>query len=179
MMFQPETTYASLRENLEFLKKICSDGYTPVSFLKLMPYFETRIEKELRTQGRLKGRPGYYDYDFIAVSLNDCYSTVLDCFAEWMWSSEGVTNMSKWAINYFAVNDLFGMSRPGIESFKEKFRKTASESNRYILDTLEKLFNIFESGSYQEKGKQAIDKIKTEARTRHILYPKTIRECFL
>ena len=179
MMFQPETTYASLKENLEFLKKICSDGYTPVSFLKLMPYFETRIEKELRTQGRLRGRPGYYDYDFIPVSLNDCYSTVLDCFAEWIWSAEGVTNMSKWAINYFAVNDHFEMSRPGIESHKEKFRNIASESNRYILGTLAELFNIFESGSYQGKGRQAIDKIRTEAQSRHRLYRRTVRECFL
>jgi hypothetical protein len=144
-----------------------------------MPYFETRIEKEMRTQGRLKGRPGYYDYDFIPVSLNDCYSTVLACFAEWMWSAEGVTNMSKWAINYFAVNDHFGLSRPGIESHKEKFRNIASESNRYMLDTLAELFNIFESGSYLEKGRQAIDKIRTDTQSRHRLYRRTVRECFL
>jgi radical SAM superfamily enzyme YgiQ (UPF0313 family) len=177
MMFQPDTTYASLRENLGFLRKICSDGYTPVSFLKLMPYFETRIERELHEQGRLKGKPGYYDYDFNPVSLNDCYSTVFDCFAEWMWSSEGVTNLSKWAINYFAVNDHFGISIPGIESLKKEYRNIASESNKYILDTLEELVDLFESGSCLKEGKQSIEKIKSEAKEKHTFYRKKIRAC--
>lgn len=178
MMFQPDTTYDSLRENLGFLRKICSDGYTPVSFLKMMPYFETRVEKELREQGRLKGRPGYLDYDFNTVSLNDCYSTAIGCFAEWMWSAEGVTNLSMWARNYFAVHDHFGISKPGIAFLREKFRKTASESNLYILDTLAVLFNLFESGSYLEEGKQTIEKIRSEAKAKHAFYRREIRACF-
>ena len=38
--------------------------YTPLTFLKIMPYYETRIEKELSSEGRLKGKPGFLDYDF-------------------------------------------------------------------------------------------------------------------
>ena len=178
MMFQPGTTYDSLWENLGFLRKICSDGYTPVSFLKMMPYFETRVEKELREQGRLKGRPGYLDYDFNTVSLNDCYSTAIACFAEWMWSAEGVTNLSMWARNYYAVHDHFGISKPEIALLREKFRKTASESNLYILDTLAILFNLFESGSYPEEGKHTIEKIKSEAKEKHAFYRREIRACF-
>ena len=178
MMFQPGTTYDSLRENLGFLRKICSDGYTPVSFLKMMPYFETRVEKELREQGRLKGRPGYLDYDFNTVSLNDCYTTAIGCFAEWMWSAEGVTNLSMWAKNFYAVYDHFGFSKPGTASRRKKFTKTASESNLYILDTLAELFNLFESGRYLEEGKQTIDRIKSEAKVKHAFYRRKIRACF-
>ena len=178
MMFQPETTHVSLRKNLEFLRKVCSDGYTPVSFLKLMPYFETRVQRELSKQGRLKGRPGYLDYDFNTESLNSCYSAAIDCFAEWMWSAEGVTNLSKWARTYFAVHDYFGLSKPGAESLREKFRKTAIESNLYILDSLAELFNIFESGSYLNHGKQTLDKIKADAKAKHASYRREIRACF-
>jgi anaerobic magnesium-protoporphyrin IX monomethyl ester cyclase len=178
MMFQPDTTFDSLRENLGFLGKVCSDGYTPVSFLKMMPYFETRVEKELREQGRLKGRPGYLDYDFNTLSLNDCYSMAIGCFAEWMWSAEGVTNLSQWARNYYAVHDHFSISKPGIALLRKKFRKTAAESNRYILDTLAVLFDLFESGSYLEEGKQTIEKIKSEAKEKHAFYRREIRACF-
>ena len=178
MMFQPETTHASLRKNLEFLGKVCSDGYTPVFFLKLMPYFETRVERELKEQGRLKGRPGHYDYDFNTKSLNDCYSTVMDIFVQWLWSAEGVTNMSKWARNYFAVHDHFGIAWPAVETLREKFRKTAAESNMYVLDSLAELFEIFESGSYMKDGQQTIDRIKSETKRRHAFYCREIRACF-
>ena len=64
MLFQPSTTFRSLNENLDFLEKICGDGYTPLTFIKLMPFYETRIEKELFAEGRLKSEPGNLDYDF-------------------------------------------------------------------------------------------------------------------
>jgi len=178
MMFQPETTHASLRKNLEFLRKVCSDGYTPVSFLKLMPYFETRVERELRARGRLKGRPGYLDYDFSTESVDGCYSAAIDCFAEWMWSAEGVTNLSKWARSYFAVHDFFRISKPGVETLRERFKKTAAESNLYILDSLAEILHIFESGSYMQDGKQTLYRIKSEAKARHAVYRREIRACF-
>jgi hypothetical protein len=143
-----------------------------------MPYFETRVERELREQCRLKGRPGYYDYDFNNKSLNDCYSTVMDIFVEWLWSAEGVTNMSKWARNFFAVRDHFGIAGPGVETLREKFRKTASESNMYVLDSLAELFNLFESGTYLNLGNQTIEKIKSEAKEKHAFYRREIRACF-
>lgn len=178
MLFQPDTTYKSLRENLKFLYSICSDGAAPVEFLKLMPYYDTSVEKELRAQGRVKGRPGNFDYDFLDESIDACYATISECFSEWLWNAEGMTNMSRWARSHFAVHDYFGLSRPGNALLIEKFRKTASESNRYLLDSLSELFNIFESAGYLNAGKQTIDKIKSEAKEKHAFYCREIRACF-
>ncbi len=47
MLFQPATTFTSFRENLKFLGFICDDGYMPVTFLKMLPYMETKIKNEL------------------------------------------------------------------------------------------------------------------------------------
>ena len=55
MLFQPASTFGSVNHNLDFLRQLCSDGTTPVSFLKLRPYCDTRIEMELKKEGRLKG----------------------------------------------------------------------------------------------------------------------------
>lgn len=178
MLFQPETNFLSLRQNLKFLTSVCHDGVAPVEFLKLMPYFNTRVEKELREQRRLKGRPGKFDYDFNTDSLNACYAAISDCFAKWLWGADGITNLSRWARDYFAFHDYFGLSEPGVEQLRKNFRKSASESNLYILDTLAVLFNLFESGSYLEEGKQTIEKIRSEAKAKHAFYRREIRACF-
>lgn len=177
MLFQPDTTYKSLRENLKFLYSICSDGVAPIEILKLMPYFDTSIEKYLRLQGRIKGRPGSFDYNFLNESLDTCYSTISDCFSEWLWNAEGVTNMSRWARSHLAVYDFFGFSKPGVALLKKNFMKTASESNKYILDTLAELVDLFESGSYMKEGSQIIDQIKSEAKVKHAFYRNKIRAC--
>lgn len=52
-----------LCDNLDFLREICGEGYSAVTFLKMLPYFETPIEKQLRGERRLKGKPGFLDYD--------------------------------------------------------------------------------------------------------------------
>jgi hypothetical protein len=88
-----------------------------------------------------------------------------------------VANLSKWARNHFAVQDYFGISKPGGATLKDKFRQTLTESNIYIFNTLSELFNLFESGSYMHDGKQTIDKIKSEAKARHALYRREIRAC--
>ena len=178
MLFQPETDYSSLRKNLKFLNSIC-DSVAPVELLKLLPYFDTRVEQELRHQGRIKGRPGHYDYDFLDESLNDCYQTVSECFAYWLWDAYGLTNLSKWARNMFAVYDRFGTVRPDVESQKLKFRNTLKESNRYILGALSDLVDLFESGSFKGKDSRTIEIIRAEAEARHIGYCKTTRECFV
>lgn len=178
MLFQPDTTYKSLRENLKFLYSICSDGAAPIEVLKLMPYYDTRVEKELRQQGRIKGRPGNFDYNFLDESLDACYATLFECFSEWLWNAEGVTNLSRWARSHFAVHYYFGFPEPKVALLNEKFRKIASESNVYILDSLASLFDIFESESYIKEGKQTIEKIRSEAKAKHVFYRREIRACF-
>ena len=58
MLFQPDTTFRSLNDNLEFLREICGDGYSAMPFLKLMPYYETDVERELLCSGKDKRETG-------------------------------------------------------------------------------------------------------------------------
>lgn len=170
LLFQPDTTYDSLDTNLRFLKKMCCDGYTYFSFLKLLPYFETCVERELKEQGRLKGRPGHYDYDFMTESLNECYATVVRFFAEWMWGNNGVTNIARWLRSYFIVHDSFGLSKPGAELLRQEFTGVQAESNIYIAGTIEELFYLYRSDSHNEEWRRAIEKMEKDARTRHETY---------
>lgn len=148
MLFQPLTTYKSLNENLEFLRPICGDGYTPVTFLRLVPLYGTHVEKELLKSGRLNFSNGLLNYDFIEESMNQYYDFVIDCFAEWLRGPYGVENISKWARNYYSVYlHYFGDDNQVIK-LNRKFTKIISESNLFLLDTMVELSMIFQSGQY-------------------------------
>jgi len=148
MLFQPETTFESLKENLEFLTYLCSDGYTPVTFLKLLPLYETKVEKELLSSGRLKLINGNQDYDFLEKSMNDYYNFIMGCFSEWLINKNGVGSISHWARNYFTVYFHYFDINSEIKKFHRKIRKTISESNIFLLSIMKELAPFFETRQY-------------------------------
>jgi anaerobic magnesium-protoporphyrin IX monomethyl ester cyclase len=145
MLFQPSTTFKSLNENLKFLRQICGDGYTPVTFLKLIPLYETRVEKELIKSGRFYISEGIGDYDFPEESMNRYYSFIIDCFTEWLRDREGVENISKWARNYLAVYKHYYNDRPGEANYCRRIRRIISQSNLFLLDNMKELSEIFKT----------------------------------
>jgi radical SAM superfamily enzyme YgiQ (UPF0313 family) len=148
MLFQPASNFGSINHNLDFLRRICGDGYTPVIFLKLMPYFETRIEKELGRVGRLKVKPGFLDYDFLEEPLNHYYEFVTDCFMEWLRDSDGLINIIRWARNYSLVFSYYYEILPEFLSITNNIKNVVSLSNLFLLDTMKELATVFESGKY-------------------------------
>ena len=167
MLFQPETTYDSLNENLRFLSSICNDGYMPLTFLKMMPYLETRIEKELRKEGRLKGRPGFLDYDFHDGSMNEFYSFISECFNTWFNAANGLANMSKWTANYLSVFTYYYGSISGIERLADKLRTQVSDTNRFITETMKQLSVLFESGNYTLENDRILNEYKSSIENIH------------
>jgi metal-responsive CopG/Arc/MetJ family transcriptional regulator len=148
MLFQPLTTFSTLKENLDFLQKLCADGYNPVMFNKLRPYYETRVEKELVRSGRIKGNPGYMDYDFLEERMTRYYDYITDCFMEWLRDAEGMVNISRWARIYSMV---FERSYPVTDEFAELQKSITdiiSASNHFILNSMKEISVIFESGDY-------------------------------
>jgi anaerobic magnesium-protoporphyrin IX monomethyl ester cyclase len=150
LLFQPETTFQSLADNLNFLRKIWGDGYTPVTFLKLMPYYETAAEKKLEKNGRLKITAGKRDYDFSEASMNDYYEFHVKCFSRWLRNKNGVEGLSNWTRNNFLVFPRFFEPGPELEKLKIRFTKIVADSNLFLLDTMKELSDLFQSGNYIE-----------------------------
>lgn len=157
ILFHPLTTFKSLRENLEFLRQICGDGYSIIPFQKLVPLYETRAEEELIKEGRLKVVDGFADYDFLEESMNDYYVFIFDSFEEWVRSGEGVENLSKWARNYFAVCSHYYAPITETKKFQRRIRKIISESNIFFLDTLEEMSLLFETKYYKKDSRLLLD----------------------
>ena len=64
MLFDPDSTVDSIRENIHFLRRVTADGECPANFCKMLPYAGTPIEARLIREGRLKGTLSQPDYDF-------------------------------------------------------------------------------------------------------------------
>ena len=174
MLFQPSTTFKSINQNLEFLRHLCSDGTTPVTFLKLVPYFDTRIEWELRQEGRLKGNPGSLDYDFLNNSLNNYYSFIRDSFMQWLNDSDGVANVSKWSRNYLSVFSHFYKMTSEVQNLSIEIRRSVAQSNAYILDTMKELAGIFETGGYDSGNLKGLTEYRKDIRLKHDFYREKI-----
>jgi len=174
MLFQPGSTFNSINENLDFLKILCRDGRIPVKFLKMMPYFETRVEKELRHEGRLKGKPGFWDYDFLNVSLNHYYEFIRDSFIEWIADSDGLANLSIWANNYISVFSHFYQVTSRVKLLSAKVRNIVAQSNLYFLDTMKELAVVFESGKYDPANNSDLNWYKGEIKKHHDKYKDQI-----
>jgi len=168
------TTYRSLNENLEFLKQICGDGYTPATFLKVMPYYETRTEKELIKGGRIKGRPGFFDYDFLEESMNRYYEFIIYCFNEWLRDPDGLVNISKWARNYISVFSHYFELTPEAQLISKDTKSTISECNIYLLDMLKELAAIFESGKYNMASYNGLKPYREKIILKHHQYKEQI-----
>jgi len=174
MLFQPNTTFKSLNDNLDFLKEICGDGYAPVTFLKMMPYYETRIEKELLQEGRLKMSSGRRDYDFLDERMDKYYEYISDCFKEWLRYTDGLENTANWAGNYLSVYIHYFDKLPDVMKYQRKIRNAIAESNLFLINAMKELAVIFESKQYMKDNSQIIDKYREKIKSNHDHYRKEI-----
>jgi hypothetical protein len=177
MPFHPSTTFSSLNDNLDFLKEICGDGFSPVIFLKMMPYCATPIESELRFNGRLKGKPGFYDYDFFDVSLDHYYAFVSDCLMKWLRDPDGLLNISKWARNYISVFSHFFDFTPEVPIISKDIKKIISESNIFLLDKMSELSIFYESGKYNNSIFNEVNSYREDINIKHDQSIELINNC--
>jgi radical SAM superfamily enzyme YgiQ (UPF0313 family) len=176
MLFQPSSTFSSINDNLDFLREICGDGYSPVSFLKMMPYCETSIEKDLKKEGRLKGKQGFLNYDFLDDSLNHYYEFVTDCLMVWIRDSKGLVNVSKWARNYISVFSHYFELTPEIPLITREVTDIISESNKFLLDTMKELTSVFESGKYKSTNYNDLKSYRENIKLKHDHYKEQINK---
>lgn len=64
MLFHPECTFLTIREDLGFLQELGKDGRSVINFTKMIPYAGTKIAFKLRNEGRLQGTIAAPDYSY-------------------------------------------------------------------------------------------------------------------
>jgi anaerobic magnesium-protoporphyrin IX monomethyl ester cyclase len=176
MLFQPSSTYRSLIDNLDFLRLICGDGYSAVTFLKMLPYFETPVEKELHEAGRLKGKPGFVNYDFNDEWMNHYYDFISNCFREWLSDTDGLVNITKWARNYLLVFSRYFELVTRIPEISSEVKSIVSRSNIYLLDIMKELAINFKSGKYNNSRSQELISYRKDINLKHHFFIRRIND---
>jgi radical SAM superfamily enzyme YgiQ (UPF0313 family) len=146
MLFEPISTFESVRTNLNFLKQIIGDGSSPAVFCKMLPYSGTPLEEQLRKENRLIG--GIIDPDYSLKDSNlDAYCKILhELFHEWMFQPHGIQN--KIRVTRIEIETLkhFYPHAIGITDIEKNVKDITKKSNNLFLTTAEKLLDLTQNG---------------------------------
>ena len=154
MLFDPSSTFASLRENLGFLRKMVGDGRAAATFSRMLPYGGTPIRDTLRKEGRLRGDITRPDYDFLDLRLNEYHQLLLPTVRPWIYK-KGLS----YELNY-AWDELETVSRiargvEGVEEYRDALRMLTAESNDRLLTHVEESLDAFERGDRSKLDPEA------------------------
>ena len=95
MLLEPYSTFASVRNNIDFLDRFVGDGWTVASFCRTLPYAGTPLKAQLEAEGRLLGTPFEPDYAFLDPKLDRFYDWMLLTFRERNFTSNGLAESLK------------------------------------------------------------------------------------
>jgi radical SAM superfamily enzyme YgiQ (UPF0313 family) len=147
MLFDPWSTFQSVRTNIDFLKEICGDGSSPVTFCKMIPYAETEIERRLANEGRLKGSIVSPDYDFLDPRLNDYWKFMRDSFLEWVFMNSGILARLRWHRFEVSILERMYPQARGICEYKDFLRSIIASFNGLFFRIADDAASIFQDGS--------------------------------
>src|SRR5580693_5120670 len=145
MLFDPSSTFESVRQNIGFLRRIAGDGSAPAVFSRMLPYGGTPIRDQLAKEGRLRGDLTHPDYDFLDPRLNEYHRRLSRAVRSWV-HKEGLS----YQLSY-AWDELETIARltPGVrdaDTYRRVLRALTAESNERLFSLVEESSAAFERG---------------------------------
>jgi hypothetical protein len=101
MLLEPQSSFAMVRNNVDFLDTFVGDGWTVASFCRMLPYAGAPVQKKLAAEGRLLGTPFEPDYHFLDPRLDLFYEWMLRTFHERNFTNRGLCHILK-SLNFEA-----------------------------------------------------------------------------
>src|SRR5579871_1811442 len=145
MLFDPSSTFESIRENLAFLKNATGDGRAAATFSRMLPYGGTPIRDALRTEGRLRGDVTRPDYDFLDLRLNEFYRLLTPTVRPWI-HHKGLTYQLDYAWDEFTTLTRLARGLQGAEEYRQALQSLTMESNHRLFRHVEECLDGFEQG---------------------------------
>ncbi len=145
MLFDPSSTFESIRENVGFLRGLVGDGTAGATFCRMLPYGGTPIRDRLRDEGRLRGDVKRPDYDFLDLRLNE-YHRLLDAAVGGWIHGEGVSHQLNWAWNEVTVIERVVGPLDGMARYRRELAALTAASNDELFDFVLDTTVAFEAG---------------------------------
>lgn len=150
MMFDPDSTFESIRENVAFLRKHGEIGDVAVTFTKMFPYVGTPIAKRLADEGRLLGTLDTPTYEFTdrRLSLLELFCTQAFGFRDYL--TRGLVGLLDVGLFDAVIVREFFADEYDHGAYAGSIRRLVSQSNGSAMATLEMIRDFIANRTYQE-----------------------------
>jgi radical SAM superfamily enzyme YgiQ (UPF0313 family) len=148
MLFEPSTTFESVRENMKFLRKIVGDGSTSAGFARMIPYDGTPIKDELARQGRLRGDVVSPDYDFLDPKVTNFYQGLGSVMTKtgWIHGMDALSQELAFAEVEEAVMERLFPVLPGIKDYRRRLCDIIRRANHVLFEVVEEMCEAYDKG---------------------------------
>jgi radical SAM superfamily enzyme YgiQ (UPF0313 family) len=148
MLFDPSTTFNSVRENLDFLRTITNDGGLAATFCRMLPYDGTAIKDQLAAEGRLRGDVTDPDYDFLDPRLDSFFREVNETLnmVGWIHGVRSLSPQLDWAWHEVAIIERMFKGVAGFEAYRERLSSITKSANEMLFDLVEEMSFAHEAG---------------------------------
>jgi anaerobic magnesium-protoporphyrin IX monomethyl ester cyclase len=148
MLFDPSSSFKSIRENLGFLRTICANGAAAAVFCRMLPYDGTPIKTQLALEGRLRGDVVSPDYDFLDLRINALFEDLnhLVHVAGWIHGHRALSPKLNWAWIELAVVDRLFPSVSGRAGYERQLRAITKASNELLFRLVDDLVDSHQAG---------------------------------
>ncbi len=149
MMFEPSSTFDSIRANVAFLRRIVGDGSASAAFCRMLPYDGTPIKAALQQAGRLHGDVRDPDYDFLDPRLDGLYAELcrLISLSGWISGPRALSAQLSFAWNELAVMERLFPPLAGLARYRKNLRAITRDSNETLLRCVDELVDEYQDGS--------------------------------
>jgi radical SAM superfamily enzyme YgiQ (UPF0313 family) len=148
MLFDPSSTFQSIRENVDFLRAIVGDGSASATFCRMLPYDGTPIKDELERTGRLRGDVCNPDYEFLDPRMSDLYEELREIVevTGWIHGHRALTPQLNWAWNEVAILERLFPLLPDMAEYRHTLSGITKASNDLLFRVVEDLASNYSDG---------------------------------
>lgn len=148
-LLNPFSTFETLKEDLNFLKKINKTTSTAIHFSKMMPYAGTLLFNQLAAEERLTGTFSYPNYSYTDNRLDLFELFIHKAFHYRNNSNDGLVNQLRQARFHHLLTNTF---KPGIGYYfyNRNIRPLIKEANQQMIETLNTALEMMDPLSYDE-----------------------------
>ena len=147
MMFDPSSSFDTVRDNVGFLRQIVGDGSAAAVFCRMLPYDGTPIKDELVQTGRFRGDVTNPSYDFLDSRIDDLCSALnqLVHVTGWIHGYKALSPQLNWAWNEVAIMERMFPPLSGMKSYQRKLRQITKASNELLFKVVEDITDACEA----------------------------------
>jgi anaerobic magnesium-protoporphyrin IX monomethyl ester cyclase len=143
MLFDPSSSFDSIRQNIGFLRQIAGDGSAPAVFSRMLPYGGTPIRDLLAKEGRLRGDLTHPDYDFLDLRINEYHRLLTQAVRPWI-HKEGLSYSLGNAIDELETIDRLAPEASGSQAYRLALRELMADCNSKLFALVEESSTAFE-----------------------------------